>query len=490
MSLDSTVALPSDQSYRKEKMSPNTEIIQELYAAFARSDIDAATELLSPAIEWTHPSGLNDYGLGGTKKGLDEVRDFMTRGHRVFSELRSTPQEFVESGDRVMVTGVHHMRVAHSGQACTVPFVHSWRLADGKATHWEDYHDTAGVRTLLGTNDAGMNSREQIRQLGLSFWSAKVLLVAVELGLFTELAAQPLDAETLRAKIGLHERGARDFFDALVALNLLDRENGLYRNTPASGAVLDKSDPERYLGYLFELANDRYYPLWENLKSALQTGLQQRNVDDSECDPFHTLYTQPQQLRKFLRAMTASSLDSVLAMTEAFPWKKYKTVADIGCAEGMLLTQVLRRHPHLSGIGFDLPPVGSIFAEKAKQCELVDRMKFVAGSFFTDPLPRADVIVFGHVLHDWDLKAKRMLLEKAYKALPDGGVIVIYENVIDDDRRHNSFGLLVSLHMLLQTPSGFDYTGTDCVGWLSDAGFRDCYVEHLCGADSMVVGTK
>jgi len=471
-------------------MPTNTEIVQEVYAAFARGDFNAAAELFSPSIEWTHPSGLNDYGLGGTKKGLNKVRDSMIRRHRVFSELRSTPQEYIESGDRVMVIGAHHMRAAHSGQARTVPFVHSWRLANGKATHWEDYHDTACIRALLATNAAGMNSREQIRQLGLSFWSAKVLLVAVELGVFTELAVQPLDAETLRAKIGIHERGARDFFDALVALNLLDRQNGLYRNTPVSGAALDKSDPERYLGGLLEFANDRYYPSWGNLKSALQTGQQQRNMDDSESDPFDDLYAQPHLLRKFLRAMAASSLDCVLALVEAFPWQKYQTVADVGCAEGAFLAQVLRRHPHLSGIGFDLPPVGPIFTEKAKQCELADRMSFVAGNFFTGPLPRADVIVFGHVLHDWGLKTKRMLLEKAYDALPDGGAVIIYENIIDDDRRHNAFSLLVSLHMLLQTPEGSDYTGAECVGWLSDTGFRDCYVEHLWGADSMVVGTK
>jgi ketosteroid isomerase-like protein/precorrin-6B methylase 2 len=471
-------------------MSTNTEMIRKSYSAFARGDIDAAMKVFSPAIEWTHPSGMNDYGLGGTKKGLDEVRDSMTRAQRVFSDLQSTPQEFIESGNRVMVIGEHHMPTDNSAQTRTVPFVHSWRLVDGKATHLEHYHDTAGVRTLLGTNEAGMNSREQIRQLGLSFWSAKVLLVAVELGVFTELAVQPLDAETLRAKIGLHKRGARDFFDTLVALNLLDRKNGLYRNTPASGAALDKSDPERYLGDLFELANDRDYSLWGNLKSSLQTGLQQRNVEDSESNPFNALYAQPQQLRKFLRAMAASSLDCVLALVEAVPWKKYRTVADIGCAGGALLTQVLRRHPHLSGIGFDLPPVGSIFAERVEEFKLVDRIRFVAGSFFTDPLPNSDVIVFGHVLHDWDLKTKRMLLEKAYEALPESGVVVIYENIIDDDRRYNAFGLLVSLHMLLQTPGGFDYTGADCVGWLTDAGFRDCYVEHLCGADSMVIGTK
>ncbi|MGH3751134.1 MAG: methyltransferase [Pseudonocardiaceae bacterium] len=472
-------------------MPTNTEIIHESYAAFARGDIDAAMELFSPTIEWTHPQGMNDYGLGGIKKGHKQVRDFMTRARRIFSELRPAPQEFVESGDRVMVTGTHHMRVAHSGQACTVPFVHSWRLADGKATNFEDYHDTAGIRTLLGTNEAGMPSqKEHIFQLGHGFWHAKALLVAVELGVFTELAAQPLDAETLRVKLGLHDRSARDFFDALVALKLLDRENGLYRNTPISAAVLNESDPEQYLGDLLKRVNSQYYLLWGNLESALRTGLPQHDAAVSKTELFDVLYTQPEHLRKFLRAMAAGTLGTVLALAERFPWEKRTTVTDVGCAQGSLLSRVLRRHPHLSGIGFDLPPVGPIFAETVEQFGLTDRMKFVSGSFFTDPLPSADVIVFGNVLHDWDLETRRMLLGKAYESLPDGGTVVVYECLIDDDRKHDAFGLLMSLHMLLLTLGGSNCTGADCVGWLSDAGFRDCYVEHLGGADSMAVGTK
>jgi ketosteroid isomerase-like protein/SAM-dependent methyltransferase len=471
-------------------MPTNTEIVQTSYSALACGNIDAAMELFSPTIEWTHPMELNYRGLDAAKKGMEQFRDFMIRTGRVFSELQPIPQEFIESGDRVMVIGAYHVRVAHSAQTRKVPFVHSWRLAYGKATHFADYHDTAGVRTLLGSNEVGMTSREQILRLGLGFWSAKALLVAVELGVFTELAVQPLDADTLQIKIGLHDRGARDFFDALVALNLLDRENGLYRNTPVSAAVLDESDPEQYLGDFLKFMSNRAYPSWGNLKIGLQTGLPQNHAEDGKSELFDVLYAQPEPLRKFLRGMSASAMGAILALVERFPWKKYTTVADVGCAGGALLSRVLRRHPYLSGIGFDLPPVGSIFTETVEQFGLVDRMRFVAGNFFTDPLPSADVIVLGHVLHDWDLTAKRMLLEKSYKALPDGGTVIIYELLIDDDRRHNTFGLLTSLHMQLVSSGGSNYTGADCVGWLSDAGFRDCYVEHLWGPDSMVVGTK
>jgi hypothetical protein len=96
----------------------------------------------------------------------------------------------------------------------------------------------------------------------------------------------------------------------------------------------------------------------------------------------------------------------------------------------------------------------------------------------------------GHILHDWDLDTKKMLIRKAYEALPSGGAYIVYEAIIDDDRSKNSFGLLMSLNMLIETSSGFDYTGADCLGWMQEAGFHSCRVEHLVGPDSMVIGIK
>ena len=119
-----------------------------------------------------------------------------------------------------------------------------------------------------------------------------------------------------------------------------------------------------------------------------------------------------------------------------------------------------------------------------------DRLKFHSGSFFTDPLPTADVLVMGHILHDWNLDEKEMLLRKAYDALPANGALIVYEALIDDDRRKNAFGLLMSLNMLIETPGGFDYTGADCQAWMREVGFRETRVEHLLGPDSMVVGIK
>jgi len=329
---------------------------------------------------------------------------------------------------------------------------------------------------------------ETILQLGFGFWGPKTLLSAVELGLFTELARGPLDAQALSQRLGLHPRSARDFLDALVALKMLQRHEDRYANTPETDAFLDRAKPA-YIGGILEMANARLYPYWGNLTEGLRTGQPQNEVKQGG-NFFDTLYRDPQRLRLFLQGMTGLSLGAARAIAQKFPWQDYRTFVDIGTAQGALPVQVALAHSHLTGVGFDLPVVEPIFGEYVASFGLGNRLRFHGGDFFTDPLPSADVLVMGHILHDWDLADKQRLIGKAYAALPPGGALVVFEALIDDDRRQNAFGLLMSLNMLIETRGGFDYTGADCSAWLRQAGFREIRVEHLIGPDSMVIGIK
>ena len=329
---------------------------------------------------------------------------------------------------------------------------------------------------------------EHILQLGLAFWGSKTLLSAIELGVFRQLAGGPTAYEALRATLGLHPRSARDFLDALVALGMLDRDGDTYRNTSETDLFLDPAKPS-YVGGLLEMANARLYPFWGSLTEGLRNGQPQNEVKTGG-DFFGILYQDPARLGQFLHAMSGISAGAAMAIPQKFPWGKYKTFVDVGCAEGCLSAHVARVQPHLTGGGFDLPVVQPHFEAFVGSFGLGDRLRFYGGDFFRDPLPEADVLVMGHILHDWSLEEKRALIAKAYATLPAGGALIIYEALIDDDRRKNAFGLMMSLNMLIETPAGFDYTGADCRGWLSDAGFRETYVEHLVGPDSMVVGIK
>jgi hypothetical protein len=328
----------------------------------------------------------------------------------------------------------------------------------------------------------------QLLSLGLSFWKAKALLSAIELGLFAELSGGPRSAAELVQGLGLNGRGAVDLFDALVALGVLTRTNGTYANSVAAEEYLVPHKPN-YMGGALELANTRLYPTWGRLTEALRSGAPQNEAQHEE-DYYGNLSRDRDRLRTFLDAMSGLSMASSRAIAQKFPWADYRTFADVGGAQGELSVELAKRHDHLHGVTFELPPVQPYFEERVRSFGFEDRLRFVAGDFFRDGLPEADVIVMGHVLHNWSLEQKKALVRKAYDALPVGGALVVYEALIDEERRENTFGMLMSLNMLLATSDGFVFTGRECEAWMLEAGFGGIRTLHLQGPDSMVIGLK
>jgi hypothetical protein len=331
-------------------------------------------------------------------------------------------------------------------------------------------------------------SANRLFEIGSAYRQAKVLLSAVELGVFSALTAGPRNAIDLANKIQLHRRGARDFFDALVAMGLLKRDGeGNYHNTEESDHYLDRAKPT-YLGASFDQYNRREYTLWGSLTEALRTGNPVAATHGQ--DHFESLYNDPARFQTFVTAMTSGSLLAAQGIADQFPWKNYETLCDVGTAQGCLPVQVALAHPHVRAIGFDLPALRSPFEEYAIECNVADRLSFIGGDFFKDPLPVAEVIVLGRVLHNWDLETKKMLLAKAHQAIPTGGAVIVYDMLIDDDRHTSRAGLLSSLNMLLWTVGGFGYTASDCAGWMCSAGFAETSVQELPGGNSMIIGKK
>jgi hypothetical protein len=322
----------------------------------------------------------------------------------------------------------------------------------------------------------------------MGFWGPRAFLSAVELGVFSLLAKGPLDESQLRERLGLHARAARDFLDSLVALGVLQRKAGRYRNAPDADEFLDRAKPG-YAGGLLEMAAARLYPFWGSLTEALRTGAPQ-NEAKSGGDMFAPLYADPERLRAFLAAMSALSISSAQAIAHKFPWRRYRSFIDVGGAQGCASVQVALAHKHLSGGEFDLPPVGPIYEDYVRSFQLDARLKFHAGDFFRDPLPPADVLIMGHILHDWNLQEKHLLLQKAYAALPRHGALIVYDAMIDNGRSRNVAGLLMSLNMLIETHGGFDYTPADCRAWMRAVGFRSTRTVPLTATESMVIATK
>jgi hypothetical protein len=332
-----------------------------------------------------------------------------------------------------------------------------------------------------------------IMQVGMGFFASKSVLSAVELELFTHLGDQALTGEEIGARLALHPRAIPDFPDTLLALGFLERDDDggerRYRNTPDTAAFLDERSPT-YIGGILEMANARLYGFWGDLTEALRTGRPQNEVKHTGTAMFEELYSDPARLEQFMGAMAGISAGNFHALAETFDFSKYNTVCDVGGATGQLSMILAARHPHLRCISYDLPPVAPIAEKAITAAGLSDRVSVASGDFFAEPLPQADVITMGLILHDWNLEGKQHLIGAAYDALPEGGAFIVVENLIDDARRENAFGLMMSLNMLIEFGDAFDYTGADFAGWCKEAGFRDVEIVPLTGPASAGIAYK
>ena len=332
-----------------------------------------------------------------------------------------------------------------------------------------------------------------ILQTAFAFWSSKVLLTAVEFDVFTRLADRQLTGAELGAELGLHPRAISDFFDALVAMDFLAREGdgpaAKYSNTAATAVYLDKASP-RYVGGILVMLNERLFKFWHDLPEALRTGKPQNEIKHGQKGMFETLYEELPRLEQFMGAMTGLSRINFEAFTAKFDFSPYKTLCDIGGATGLLCIEAAKSHAHLKCVSFDLPPVAPIAQKHIAAAGLSDRIRTASGDFFNDPLPKAELITMGMILHDWNLEKKLQLIRAAYDALPPGGALVAIEALIDDARRENLFGLLMSLNMLIEFGDAFDYSGADFRKWCGQVGFKRFETIHLAGPSSAAIAFK
>jgi hypothetical protein len=342
-------------------------------------------------------------------------------------------------------------------------------------------------------NNTPALSPDAILQTAFGFWGSKVLLTAVEFGLFTTLGERQLTGAQLGSELQLHPRGIADFFDALVAMKFLDRdgdgESGLYFNTPAGALYLDRNSP-RYIGGILVMLNARLFKFWHDLPEALRTGKPQNETKHGQKGMFEELYSELPKLEQFLGAMTGLSRINFEALAAKFDFSRFQTLCDVGGATGLLCIEAAKKHPHLRCTSFDLPPVDPVATKHIAAAGLSDRVATASGDFFKDPLPKADVITMGMILHDWNLEKKMHLIRAAYDALPPGGAFIAIEALIDDARRENAFGLLMSLNMLIEFGEAFDYSGADFRKWCAEVGFTRFEVIHLAGASSAAIAYK
>ena len=338
----------------------------------------------------------------------------------------------------------------------------------------------------------------KIMQLGMGFMGSKVLLTAVKLEVFTLLASSPLTAKDVKDKLRLQctDRHVFDWLDALVSLSFLQRqgllEHAVYSNAEDTDFFLDKNKPS-YMGGILEMANNRLYKFWVDLEEGLQTGQSQnegKGKSEGNMEFFAQLYKDEQSLQEFMNAMSGIQTGTFMELINKFDFDKYKTLLDIGGADGWLSIQVCLKHSNIHCITFDLPPVEPLAKKKIAAFDLTDRIGVVSGDFLKEELPKADLISMGNILHGMSEKAKQELIQKVNNALSPDGAFIAIENIIDNERKQNTFGLLMSLNMLIENGDAFDYTMNDFQRWAQAAGFKRTELIPLAGPTSAAVAYK
>ncbi|WP_373493647.1 methyltransferase [Aquiflexum sp.] len=334
-----------------------------------------------------------------------------------------------------------------------------------------------------------------IMQIGTGFWASKILLSAVKFDLFTTLAEKKtMSAAEIKTNLDLKctDRHVFDYLDALTTFGFLNREGLLetakYSNSIDTDFFLDKNKSS-YIGGFLEMLNNRLYGFWGNLEEGLLTGMQQNEAKNGE-NIFEAIYADEEKLKEFTNAMSGIQMGNFIHLAQTFDFSKYKTLVDIGGSGGTLSIMVAKHQPHMNCISWDLPSLAPISNKTIENSHLQDRVKAISGDFFKDQFPKADVITMGNILHDWDEETKLMLMKKAFDALPDGGVFIAIENVIDDERKRNGLGLMMSLNMLIETGTGFDYTFADFNKWAKNIGFKSTSTLPLTGPTSAVIAYK
>jgi SAM-dependent methyltransferase len=319
---------------------------------------------------------------------------------------------------------------------------------------------------LQDTDWAGLG---RIMDILTGHWKARILLTAAEADLFTRLSGRSATAGQIGDMLGFQPSGTDDFLGALIQLGLLEQDAGGYRNSTVAERHLVKGQGA-YIGGYARFCDLELNPAWDGLTETLRTGNPANKAAAEGSNPYDTLYQDEDVTETFLDSMDLAATPVALAVS-GLDWTRYKSFVDVGGARGHLAYHVASRNPHLEAVVFDLPVLKPAFDKYMAASGVKDSITYQGGDFFKDPLPPADAMLFGHVLHNWGVDERILLLRNAYQALRPGGSVFIYDHMVTDGVR--SFNrIMSSLSMRVWSAGGHEYSVQDCHGWLRAAGFR------------------
>jgi acetylserotonin N-methyltransferase len=309
-----------------------------------------------------------------------------------------------------------------------------------------------------------------VTELLAAFRRSKVMFAAVTLGVFDRLARGAAPRDRLAADLGCDADALGRLLDACVSLGLVRREPAGYANTPAAAAYLCADSPRRLTGYL-RYSDAVLWKLWAHLDDAVREGTHRwKQAYGTEGPIFAQLFRTDADRREFLMGMHGQGLLSSPRVVRAFDLGRFRRLVDLGGATGHLAVAACEAYPALSAVVFDLPEVLPLARELIAPSAVADRVELVAGDFFADPLPAADLYALGRIVHDWSEEKIDRLLRTVYDHLPPGGAVLLAEKLLDDDRAGPPWAVLQSLNMLVCT-EGKERTLAEYAELLRRAGF-------------------
>jgi SAM-dependent methyltransferase len=328
----------------------------------------------------------------------------------------------------------------------------------------------------------------EIARLGNAFCQAQALLTAVELDLFTVLDSGPADQAAIRERLGLHGRGLHELLRLLVALGLLGEEHGVFRNGTGAARFLVSGRPG-YIGGLLLGAKQNLYPVWAGLGETLRTGLPRSTPGN-----FTDMLNDAEELRRYVQMMEGALEPLLPGLTAAVRRTvcqsgARRTVLDVGGGRGMLASRLVLDCPGLTGHVLDLPQLEPLFESHMASQGTAGAVWFHDADFFRDPLPQADVVILGHILHNWPRGRRELLVRKAYHAVQPGGALLVHDRMLDDDRPDQD-NLVAGLIMALVTEEGEEYPIGELVGLAAAAGFGPVTSEPLGSSETLVICRK
>ena len=310
-----------------------------------------------------------------------------------------------------------------------------------------------------------------VRDLIEAFRRSKTMFAAVSMGVFDRLHERPARATEMAAALGVNADALERLLDGCAALGLLRKRDGVYTNDPVAEAYLVTSSPDSLCGYV-RYSNDALFPMWSHLEDAVREGTHRWFQTFGLEGPaiFDHFFRSEQAMREFLRGLHGFGVLTSHRLAAAFDLSRFRRMADLGGATGHLIIACCERYANLRGVVFDLPRAAAVAREYIAASPARDRIEIVAGDFFEDPLPEADLYSAGQILHDWSEEKIGRLLGRVFQALPAGGALLVAEKLLNEDGVGPAPANLHSLNMLIVT-EGKERTLSDYDRLMRAAGF-------------------